>query len=236
MIPPPIGPSSYADHLKIVSAEIENAFILFYTYEELNRLESNDSAVLDVLNADALFWKTYRNATVSSLFMTMGRIFDVAADAITIKTLLQITLGNLQLFSKDALRARKIGKGPEPEWLDGFMAQAWVPTKPAELRHLQKVLNTHAARFKETYVPVRHAVHAHRLMSDDRAGDELYPKTNRKELGKTLHFLRDLIDALQHLYDNGAEPMLGQRDFAEHEKRARSAIEKVLRKLVGKSI
>jgi hypothetical protein len=233
MPPPPITESEYVVLLNLLSTEIENAFIIFHTYEGLNHLAHNDSSVLTVLNADALFWNTYRNTLVSSIFMTASRIFDDATDAITMRTLLGITLGNLHLFSKNALRARKIGTGPEPEWLDGFMAQTWEPTEPSQLRHLQKALKPHAARFKDVYVPVRNAVYAHRLMSDDQADDQLYPKTNREELAKMLLALQDLIDTLRDLYDNGAEPVLGQRNYTENEKRARSGVETILRKLVA---
>jgi hypothetical protein len=135
---PTLSEEQYTSKLRLISAEIENAFIMFHTYEELNRLAHHDSSLLAVLNADALFWNTYRNNLVTNLFMTTSRLFDPVAAATTVQTVVTATLRNLRLFSKEALRIRKTGKGPVPRWLDEFMEKVWVPTEPWQLTCLSQ--------------------------------------------------------------------------------------------------
>jgi hypothetical protein len=91
----------------------------------------------------------------------------------------------------------------------------------------------HVSLFQSVYLPIRNNVYAHRFMSDDQAGVELFPKTNREELGATVDFLQDLIGAIQNLYLNGNEPKLGQQDFKNKAKRIRGGAENVLRKLAN---
>ena len=234
-MPPKLSESEYAGLLELVSTEIENAFLIYQTYEELNRLALGDVTIFRVLNADASFWQPYRGILLSSLFITMSRIFDPASDAITVQKLVTATLANVQLFSKEALKARKIGGGPEPAWIDDYMKNVWVPIEATQLRFLQKALNPHISLFTSVYLPIRNNIYAHRLMSDDRAGAELFPKTNREEIGETINFLRELVAVIQNLYRNGDEPKLGGRNLSDRGKRIRTGVEMVLRKLANAS-
>lgn len=229
---PKLTQLEFVTDLNLVSMEIENAAIVFHTYEELNRLALEDEAVRAALDSDALFWRAYKASLLSYLFMTMSRIFDPAKDAITIQKVVSATLGNLDLFSKQALGARKMGHGPKPWWFDDFMKKVWVPATSRDLRHLQKALIPHLNLFTSVYQPIRNAIYAHRLVSDDQAGYELFQKTNREDLGRMLDFLQDLISCIRDLYNNGNQPKLGQLNLSEQAKDIRGGTEKVLRRLV----
>lgn len=230
----PMSESEYVDLLNVVSTEIENAFIIYHTYEALNQLALHDAPIFAVLNEDALFWQTYRSTLLTSLFMTMSRIFDPTGGTITAQTVVAATIGNLHLFSKQALRTRRTKPGPKPDWFDEFIDSVWEPASPADLKHLKKALNPHLALFQSVYLPIRHNIYAHRLMSDDQAGVELFPKTNREELKGTPHFLRDLDNIIRDLYNNGRKPILGQHDSTAGVTATASRVEKVLRKLAAR--
>src|SRR5262249_450739 len=73
-IPGYMTDSTFWNDVEQVSAEIENACTIFHTWEELNRLALEDTAVLATLNENALFWLTQRHCLQSSLFMTLSRI------------------------------------------------------------------------------------------------------------------------------------------------------------------
>ena len=233
--PPNLSAPEYASLLTLVSNEVETAYIIYHTYEELNRLALKDEAIFKALNDDADFWQPYRGVLLQSLFITMSRIFDPAKDAITIQKLVTATLANRQLFSRDALKARKVENGSEPWWLKDFLAAAWVPAEPSDLRHLQKALRPQVTLFKTVYLPIRNAIYAHRIMTDDRAAEELFPKTNREELGKMIRILQELVAVIRHLYNNGEQPKLSELDPGESGKRIRTNLEKVLRKLANAS-
>jgi hypothetical protein len=126
---------------------------------------------------------------------------------------------------------RKTHGGPKPLWLDDYMAEVWIPTSAKDLRHLKTALSPHTKRIEKVYRPIRHAIFAHRLMSDDQAGVQLFGDTSRDEVGTILDFLHDLIESIVNLYTNGFEPELGRRDFKEHNQRIRDGVAKVLKSL-----
>jgi hypothetical protein len=219
----------------IVASEVDAAFISFQSYEELNHLARTDKDISNVLNADAEFWQGYRSALQALLFGATNRLFDRTSGAITVQTIVTAVLGNIQLFSKDRLSARMMSKGPKPVWFDDFMASAWVPTDASQLRHLQRALNQHVSRV-EAYRRIRHNVYAHRLMADEKAAAELFPSTNRAELGETIDFLKDLVHVIQDLFNDGREPVLSRNDLTHAKQIARQSVGKVLRKLVACSV
>ena len=92
------------------------------------------------------------------------------------------------------------------------------------------MLKPHAAEFETVYRPIRHKVYGHRLMSDEQAGIDLFPQTNREAIGKILDFLHDLIEAIAGLYQDGTKPVLG-RDFKDYNRRIRDDARNVMRRL-----
>ena len=217
--------------IQLVSTEIEDALAIFYTYEEINLLAVEDGEILRLLNEDALFWKVETYSLQTSLFMILGRIFDSAQDARSIHKVVSAVVGQPQLFSKQALAVRKTTEGFPPDGLDQYIATAWAPTSPAELRYLKKELAKHSGRFEQVYRPIRNAIFAHRLLSNDQAAFKLFGETSRVEVAKILDFLHDLIDAIESLYVNGTRPELGKRSYTEYNQRIRAGAQHVLRKL-----
>lgn len=229
--PSPFTPKEFLDEVNLLTIEIEAAIVIHHTFEEINHLGLYDKKVLNALQRDALFWRTQLACLQTSLFLTLSRIFDTDPNAHTIHTLLNATLGNIHLFSASALEARRKESGTKPEWLDSFIAQAWTPSSAKDLRHLKTLLTPHARRFEQVYRPIRHAVYAHRLMTDLKAGATLFIQTDRSEITEMLDFLHDLIMAIRNLFENGLNPELGKRDFKEHNRDIRDGVESLLKRL-----
>lgn len=231
---PALTADQFWNELRLVSTEIEDSVVLFHTYEELNRLALSDENILMALNRDALFWNTYRHSLLTSLFITLGRIFDKDSDAHSIHRLLAAVTRNRHLFSAQSLRERRIEQngGQKPDWLDEFMTGTWEPKEAGHLAHFKPAIKPHEKRFREIYAPIRHSIFAHRLMSNFEANHELFRSTNREDLGVMLDFLHDLIECITHLFMNGAEPKLGTRDFQEYNQRVRDGVGTVLERLL----
>jgi hypothetical protein len=231
----PLTEAEYWEDVQLLSNEIEDAVAVFQTYEAINQAALEDAAIFRLLNEDALFWNVQVHSLQMSLFMVLGRIFDSASDAHSIHRVVNATLGHLEFFSKEALTARRMEGGSKPEWLGPFVAGAWVPSTAADIRHLKKELGVRHNRFEETYRPIRHAIFAHRLMTNARAALELFPKTNRDEIAAILDFLHDLIGAIRDLYLNGARPQLGVRLHKDYNDRIKASTKSVLCKLATRS-
>jgi hypothetical protein len=231
--PPPLSAKEFKAELELVSTEIEDAIVIHHTAEEINRLAVHDKEIKTALMNNGLFWQTQLHCLQTTLFLTMSRIFDGERDAHTIHSLLNVTLHNTQLFSSDALTGRKMAYGEKPWWLDEYIANAWFPAGPEDLRHLKRALVPFTASFKNIYRPIRNAIFAHRLMSTLEAGVQLFPKTNREEMTDILNFLHDLVECIRELFNNGRNPESGKRDFEEHNQHVHEDVAKVLRRLIN---
>jgi hypothetical protein len=227
---PLISDAEFKSGLDIVGNEVYEATYIHHTMEAINDLALHDENVLIAMNEQPLFWKAHRAACQAALFMSLGRIFDMNDATNSIHRLLRITRANLQVFSKAALGARKIGAGPKPFWFDDYMSAVWEPQTPADLKFLKDALKPHMAEFETVYRPIRHQVYGHRLMSNEQAGIDLFPQTNRESVGKILDFLHDLVEAINELYLNGTEPVLG-RNFDDYNKRIRDDARNVMARL-----
>ena len=231
---PAASESDYFDEVRLLESEIEEVIIIFHTSEEINQLALRDTIIYQALNEEPMFWQAYRSTCQTALFMGLGRIFDSTPGGHSIQKVISSTMENFAFFSKASLRARRMrDRTDEPEWLPEFVAVAWEPESAADLRFLKHCLKPYIRLFEEVYRPIRHAIYGHRLMTNDEAGSQLFPHTNREAVGKMLDFLHDLIDAIINLYNNGSEPRLGERDFAGHNERIREGARNVLRKLAG---
>jgi len=226
-----VSESEFWRLVQLLSTEIEDAVTIFHTYEELNRSTLEDQVIACALNQDPLFWKVQRYCLQASLFIILGRIFDTAQDARSIHKVVSAMISSPKLFSATELTNRKRVCGFDSDALDQFTAQAWVPSSTAELRILRKRLTTHHKRFEQIYLPIRHAIFAHRLMRNDEAASVFFGATDRREIATMLDFLHDLIDAIQALYENGDEPVLGRRSYDQYNQRIRDGAQRVFRKL-----
>lgn len=143
-----LSTDEYWSLAQLIETEIANAILIHYTYEEIHRLARRDEHVLRVLNKNILFWQTQLHCLQTTLFMTLSRIFDTSQNqASTVHSLLAATSGNLAIFSRDAPYDRTVKAGLTPPLLDDYMATIWIPTCPAELRHLKAALKPYTKRF-----------------------------------------------------------------------------------------
>ncbi len=224
----------YLEQVQNLANEVESAIAIHQAYEELHHLGLNDEAIFRALNRDALFWNIHRSCLVTSRFIVMARIFDTNPDAHSVQRLVNLTLAQPELFSKEALAARKTTGASKPEWLDAFIEHAWEPSGAGDLRHLKKELGQYVKKFEQVYRPIRHNIYAHRLVTDDGHVSALFAQTIRAEIGTILDFLDDLTQALWHLYQNGLKPELGQR--TEHHNRHNQSIRESVRKVLARLV
>jgi hypothetical protein len=230
---PLLSDADYKGEIDIIANEVFEATYIYHVMEGINDISRQDEKVLRVMNEQPMFWQALRAASQAALFLCLGRIFDAGESAKSIHRLLRLTGANLQVLSRAAVGARKIGHGPKPTVPDEYLMGKWEPQAAADLKFLKDALKPHAAVFESVYKPIRHAVYGHRLMSDDQASVDLFPQTNREAVGKIIDFLHDLVESINELYLNGRKPELGVRNFKEHNQRIRNEARNVMRKLAG---
>ena len=103
--------------------------------------------------------------------------------------LLTLAHANLDIFSRDALAARKRKLSPNADdWLYEYLNTAYVPTRE-DFRKLKQLVAIRRKTYEEKYRPLRHQVFAHRAVSTPAQVDELFAKINLREIRQMLVFL-----------------------------------------------
>jgi hypothetical protein len=167
----------------------------------------------------------------TTLIIVLGRIFDMTPDAYSIHKLLRDAGEHFDLlFSHNALRTRKAKLNLRAQDLENYFVGLWVPDRKV-VGILNKALAPHKDRFTADYLPLRNRYFAHNLLNDTTVVQDLFAKTNRKELQTTLLFVREVVALIRDMYDNGNEPQLGRLKYEHYPDELQSSTKSVLEKI-----
>jgi hypothetical protein len=105
-----------------VRGDVEVAVACNNTYLTINRLAAADREINEKYQRSASFWRVNTYALQTTFFIAFGRIFDNHRDTFSISKLVEATIANPAIFSKDALRERKRRSskivGADPKYKD----------------------------------------------------------------------------------------------------------------------
>lgn len=196
----------FDEELEVFRTEEESATQFFFAYLGIHAVAFEDNRVLDLLNSAPLFWNTCAGALQMSAFIALGRVFDQKSTH-NIDNVLRIAQDNPQIFSKDALAARKHkSTGNKPDWLIEFLKGAYEPT-PKDFRRLRTHVKRRRRIYESNYRDVRNQFFAHKGVSNPNAA-RLFSKGSNRELQQLFAFLGALYHALWELFYNGRKPVL----------------------------
>ena len=201
--------------------EVHNILGYYIFWKILHDRPASEKDLLKALNKTPLSWILIRNSLQVSFFITLGRIFDLDDDAFSVDDLLKYCVENIDIFSLENLKERKLKmqKGKEPEWLQEYIQNAYCPVE-RDLQRLRGEATKHRKIFEKIFKPIRHKLIAHTDKEYMDKADELWSETNIGELEKIIWFLHDLKETLFQTYQNGEKPELkGRRpDIVYYEK------------------
>lgn len=177
-----------------------------------NRTASEDE-LLAALNKTPLSWIFTRHSLQVTLFITLGRVFDVDDDAFSVDDLLKCCIKEVDIFSLENLRTRKMAgqNGNVPEWLPEYIEKAYESTEE-DFNRLRGEVAKHRRVFETVYRPIRHKLIAHNDKEYMDKADELWADTNIQELEVIIWFLCDLKETLFDAFYNGEKPVLKGRE------------------------
>jgi len=176
-----------------------------FAYLGFHTVLSRNQAALDCVKQNSLFWRTIDGALHGEVFIALGRRFDHDSPY-NLARLLKFTRENQQIFSLDALAARKRSQAPNAdEWLPEFLAEAHVPT-PADLKEMGRFVARLRATYDANYRDIRNKVLAHTEFVEDSDISTLYGRTDIGELANLLRGVQQVYEVLWQLYQNGRKP------------------------------
>ena len=193
--------------------EVHKILASYLFWRMIQNRAASEKVLLNALNRTPLSWIFIRHSLQVTLFITLSRVFDVDSDAFSIDDLLKSCIDQIDIFSRENLRARKIAdlNGNEPDWLAEYLANAHVPVED-DFKRLRGEVSKRRKIFEAAYRPIRHKLIAHNDKDYMDKADELWAETNIKELEEIIWFLYDLQETLFDTYYNGRKPELQGRE------------------------
>jgi hypothetical protein len=211
------GEEAFEECLTTFQSDVATATRCFYAMAAINHLALQDTGLLGKLNEAPDFWNLVQAANQTTLFITLGRIFDQGSDVRfnLNKLVAAAQKGDRIIFSPDRLADRKRrGSANADEWLGDYLKSIYVPTAD-DFRALRRVRERYRQKFEATYRPIRRDVYAHGIASKAKAV-ELFAESKLAELQRIIRFLQRLGDGLWGLYWNGHNPMSRRRFSPVH--------------------
>jgi hypothetical protein len=171
----------------------------------IDHAASKSGRLLSRLNKTPTFWIATQAAFEVATYITLGRIFDNGGKY-NINLLLNSAESGIALFQRDALAQRKReGRTSDPDWLDGYLNDAYYPTEQ-DFAHLRKKVEGFRSLYMKFIQPARNKHIAHRERLGDQKVSDLYGKGKNEELWGLTVFLQQLAEAFRELHLNGREP------------------------------
>jgi hypothetical protein len=203
---------------KEFQSEVNVACSSFYAWKNIHNIAAKDDKIYHALNKNSLSWNIILHSLQSTFFITIGRLFDIDRKTFSVHAFLRACITNIDQFSKNALRERKI-KGSEADklpWLDEYIEKSYQPNKEDFLK-LKGEVSKRQKRYELIYRPIRHKVFAHKEFKETKCIDELFKKAKIGEMQDLLCFLYQIERIIFQLLYNGRLMNVGDFTFNEEE-------------------
>jgi hypothetical protein len=125
---------------------------------------------------------------------------------------LRLGSNHRDIFTRAALKERRIREGSNPEFAAAYASDKYEPTAK-DFRELRTEVDKHRKVYVARFRDVRDKIYAHKELSDHEAMNELLAKATIDELKAIFGFLHALHEALWELLHNGRCPILRLPDF-----------------------
>ena len=179
-----------------------------YIYAEMaiQHAASKSKRLLNRLNNTPTFWLSCSAALQSSVYISLGRIFDTKSKY-NVSALLDAMENNLDIFQREGLASRKRnGSEIDPPWLSDYLEGAYYPTIK-DINRLRAMVEKYRAIYERVVKPARNKYLAHREKEESSEVKALFARGTVRELWRLTTFLYQLYEVLwQQLY-NGRRPI-----------------------------
>jgi len=108
------------DRIDSLRKEAETTLRVLYALMQFRHSITCKECV-DKINENAHFWLIYESSTRTNLFIGIRRLFENKKNTFNFQKLIESCIQNVQSFSKEALRERKLESSAKAhEWIDGY--------------------------------------------------------------------------------------------------------------------
>lgn len=220
---------TYKEHYKAFSQNVEYAARILQYYLRLSFVGDYNSDNYKALNYNARFWTDYNFMAVQTVIIFLGKIFDTQNKTHNLTKMLDALALNLDYFSRENLRARKIEIGGLFDGLNDYIKNAHE-LNVTDVDLIKSEAQKAEALWKK-FKPLRHQIYAHNQMLTDEQRKKLYTNLTYTELDQLVQILLNIVNVLYEIEFNGTKPDFNN-DYARTVNRAKEESEKLLEALV----
>jgi hypothetical protein len=197
--------TEFERELQMFGKDADVATQCFYVWVTVHDAARKNLKLYHLLGRDA-FWNLAVGSIQANSLIALGRIFDTDTRSHRIERLLKLAEKNTDIFSKAALRKRKLKQAANShEWIDDFMrGNIYVP-KASDLKRWRSFVEARRKVYASCYKQLRDKVYAHKDRTDITG---FVGRTNIRELGRLVSDMYQLHDVLRDLLQDGRKPQL----------------------------
>lgn len=203
---------SFSKNLDLMDREVSIVIQSFYTYIGIHNYLSSNKVIYEIVNQNPSFWNITLDALKNNFLIALGRIFDKDKRANSIYKLVNTSLVNPQIFSKESLAKRRLGNSDKPKWFDDFLSRAFEPSVN-DLTILDEEVSKLRDVYESVYSDIRNKMIAHSELHDPVEISQLFGRTRVGEIEMLLYGLHDLLFVLRELFYNGKKPEFGIQTY-----------------------
>ena len=208
--------------LEQLRRDSDSAIQFLYAWISFHACAGRSTQIRRAINRTPLFWKTSLAALQASLFIALGRIFDRDPKSHSLERLLREAVQNPGIFSRTALARRKAQQSPGATWINDYVRDAYVPSAP-DFQRLQRYAQAKRLVYEKAYEKIRHKIFAHSGVVSRQKSDELFSKTNIRELQRLVLSLSELHEMLWQLYIDGRKSAIRRSQYSVSSLRRRAS-------------
>ena len=201
------GNMTVGTHLEIFRGEVETAIRVFYAYEAMSKLLSEQKYV-NLANNNADFWIIFLSSAQTKIFIALGRLYDDSNDAFSFQSFIKTCKENIEEFGRESFEKRRLSDYVNrPGWLDGYLSDAYFG-RVEDIDALARLARPFNKKMKGLYKEIRSKVFAHAIHTDKIIISNLFEGTNFEEIDNALKALWSIYSQIWQLYNNARQPTL----------------------------
>lgn len=205
-----IKEEKFLRELNIFKNETESLVRYVYSSGALTDVIVNNKSVGKAVNHNPVFWNSVLFSFTDSMFIVLGRIFDIdnqKGEKNTIHTLFRQVDESKEIFSKELFLNRWIASHAQMlDYKDKYMEGFYEMSKD-DWKKVKKLKSSLCKQYEELYRPIRDSV-AHRILTDNEQIKIQMDKVPVRDMEKFCTKLRNLHEGLWQLYHNGRGPIV----------------------------
>ncbi len=205
-----IKEEEFLRELNFFRNETESLVRYVYSSGALNDVILNNKSVERAVNKNPGFWNSVLFSFTDSMFIVLGRIFDIdnsKGEKYTIHTLFRQIDESKEIFSKEIFSSRWVASHTQMlEYKDKYM-EGFYEMSGEDWRKFKKLKSSLTKQYQEFYRPIRDLI-AHRILTDNKQIKIIMDKAPVRDMEKFCTKLRNLHEGLWQLYHNGRGPIV----------------------------